>query len=714
MIHYTEMPTQLPQISSFGKIQTNSKTKRGADNKVIEDSRYEVYKVAASFAIHTSKYQDEKNQQFSVPYIWTINIAGTTFFGRTIEDFIEATELLKSFYKLNEARRLRLYAYRLVAEFQTIRKYFTVVDSFSAERRKPYYVILDNGLELYDAQAMVDKSVDNIASDLGLEYIDDKSPNEKRSSVMTLDADTLKFVQCHTDIIYKLVQDELNQVGSILKLPLTNTQRVRRHINKNCLQDKPYMAKVRNLTMQYDDFLLLKRCFTGGFTFANPRFRNKVIEDVTSLDIASAYPSIITTELFPMTTFKETVISSYAEFIDFVTDYQFCCAFDVTLYNLESKRDDIFLLNEDQIHYGTGKNVQTLGGKVDSADEITISLTNVDWVIFSQLYTFDTNRFVINQFMHARAGYLPNAIVRPVLDLYNDKTVLKGDKNSERQYKEAKVKLNSIYGMLVTDEVHRDTVKFENDLWTEELYDTYEAQLLKDVESLNNYNAKKSRTTFYGWGVWVTAYARRRLFSVILKTADDFVYCDTDSVKICNYDKYKTVFANDILRQKSRIDFAIQENKSLSRIDFAPKSKIDNEYKIIGVFEIEHTYSKFKALRSKQYVGIKNNELEVTCSGIPKKALSNHLMSISKNIDEAIDNFNYELDIPANATTIKTICFVDREMTKQIIDAHGNKLTVNVKSCVYYEPRGYSLSADSEFLEQSLLFSQGQVFTPTY
>lgn len=714
MIHYTKMNNKLPPISSISNPRrTNSKHQRTSGNKVVDGSQYEVYTIAASFAIHTSKYKDKKNKQFSIPYIWTINISGTTFYGRTMEDFVDAIAILKAFYGLHEKKRLRLYAYQLVSEFQTIRKYFEVIDSFSKEKRKPYYVVLKDGIELYDAHSMVDKSIDNIAADLDIDIAHDNKPNEKRSAAMTLSEDTLQYVNSYSNIIYQLVKDELKG-GSIFSLPLTNTQRVRKHINNICSNDLTYRSKVRKLTMEYDDFLLLKRCFTGGFTFANPRFRNKVVEQVTSLDIASAYPSIITTELFPMTSFKEMHIKSYAEFIDFVTDYQFCCAFDVTLYNLESKRDDIFLLNEDQVHYGTGKNVQTLGGKVDSADELTISLTNVDWAIFSQLYNFDTTRFVINKFMHARAGYLPQTIVKPVLDLYNDKTVLKGVKGKERQYKEAKVKLNSIYGMLVTDEVHRDTVKFENGLWSQDLFESYEEQLENDVASLKRYNDKPKRTTFYGWGVWVTAYARRRLFSVILKTADDFLYCDTDSVKVRNFDKYETVFKNDIVRQKSRIDFAIEEHKSFSRIDFAPKSKIDNEYKIIGAFEVEYTYSKFKTLGSKQYVGIKNNELEVTCSGIPKKALSNHLMSISTNIDEAIDNFNYQLNIPAYATTIKTICFVDSEMKRTIVDDDGNVLDVTIPSCVYYEPRGYSLTPDSDFIQDSLLFAQGQVFTETY
>ena len=713
MIHYSEMMTQLPPISSFGHHKINAKTPI-RDGKRITEERFEVYRVACSFAIHTSKYEDDKNKQFSVPYIWTLNIKGSIFYGRTIHEFTEATELLRQYYDLSPKKRLRLYVHRLVAEFQNIRKYFNVIDSFSAEKRKPYYVVFDNGIELYDAHAMTDKSIENIAADLDIEYIADKNPNMKRSPVMKLDEDTLQHIISYSNVVYTLIEDELLQYKSIIKLPLTNTQRVRRHINKHCISDTSYMNKVRSLTMTYDEFLLLKRCFTGGYTFANPTYRNRVLEEVTSLDISSAYPSIITTELFPMSPFAEYEIESYAEFIEFVTDYQFCSAFDITLYNLESRYDDIFLLNPDQIHEGTGVNVRTLGGKVDSADKLTISLTNVDWAIFSQLYTFDLDKIVIERFMGAKAGYLPFTLVNSVLQLYRDKTELKGVPGKERQYKEAKVKLNSVYGMLVTDEIQRNKVSYNKGSWDITSFNTFEEQLEKDIQTLNDYNNKKSRTTFYGWGVWVTAYARKRLFNVILKTAPDFVYCDTDSVKILNYEKYRTVFENDLVRQKNRIDFAVAEHQNLGRTDFAPKSPIDNSYKIIGVFEVEHTYSKFKALRSKQYVGIKNGQLEVTCSGIPKKALATHLQSISKSDTDAINKFNYQLDIPAEATGIYTICFVDGQTNRTITDHDSNTIQVNIPSCVYYEPRGYSLISDDDFIKNTYMMAQGQIFTATY
>lgn len=42
---------------------------------------------------------------------------------------------------------------------------------------------------------------------------------------------------------------------------------------------------------------------------------------------------------------------------------------------------------------------------------------------------------------------------------------------------------------------------------------------------------KKKFYLSYAWGVWVTAYARRNLWKMILQFPDDVVYCDTDSIK---------------------------------------------------------------------------------------------------------------------------------------------------------------------------------------
>lgn len=56
---------------------------------------------------------------------------------------------------------------------------------------------------------------------------------------------------------------------------------------------------------------------------------------------------------------------------------------------------------------------------------------------------------------------------------------------------------------------------------------------------IDKYNSDPNRFLSYAWGVFITAYARRNLFTGIMAMGKDYVYCDTDSIKFLNMDAHK-------------------------------------------------------------------------------------------------------------------------------------------------------------------------------
>ena len=85
--------------------------------------------------------------------------------------------------------------------------------------------------------------------------------------------------------------------------------------------------------------------------------------------------------------------------------------------------------------------------------------------------------------------------------------------------------------MSVTDIVHDEEI-YDNelDMWNEQ-----PADIEKEI---NSYNNSRTRFLYYPWGVFVTAYARANLWSGILSVGDDYLYSDTDSIKMKNYKKH--------------------------------------------------------------------------------------------------------------------------------------------------------------------------------
>lgn len=137
---------------------------------------------------------------------------------------------------------------------------------------------------------------------------------------------------------------------------------------------------------------------------------------------------------------------------------------------------------------------------------------------------------------------------------------------------------------------------------------------------------QQNRFLFYPWGIFVTAYARRNLFTGIHEAKDDYIYSDTDSIKIMNGKAHEAYFKayNMQVQMKLRaackyhgLPFSLCEPQTIKGIT-----------KTLGVWDFEGTYTRFKTLGAKRYMVQEPNALKangraydfsLTVSGVNKK-----------------------------------------------------------------------------------------------
>lgn len=150
-------------------------------------------------------------------------------------------------------------------------------------------------------------------------------------------------------------------------------------------------------------------------------------------------------------------------------------------------------------------------------------------------------------------------------------------------------KFNSIYGMAVTNNI-KDEVEFDNNtkIWSETPLENEEIQ-----EKL--FEEEKQGFLSFAFGVWCTAYARSNLLKNLIKLDEYILYCDTDSLKLCEgYDKKVIYEYNNFVENK------IKHVSKLLDIDIDKFAPVDSkgEKHMLGLFDFDGHYEKFITQRS--------------------------------------------------------------------------------------------------------------------
>ena len=644
-----------------------------------------------------------KGEKTAFMYVWAFGFSdnGYVVYGRTWEEYTEFVGMVEDFFQLHNERILITYVHNLGFEFQFMRKYFEWENVFSMDVRKPLKALSTNGIEYRDSLILsgfsLAKTAENLVSHNIVKLEGDLDYKKIRHSKTPLYPEELDYIKHDILIILYYINEQITQYLDITKIPLTNTGRVRKFVRHKCYYtDKNHRKSSRAKFQKYrslmldlnvqstDEYHQLKRAFQGGFTHANVEYSGRTLEDVSSIDFTSSYPAVMLAEKFPMSEAIETTAEELKEKgLDFYLD-KYCLLFDVKFTNLQSKISFENYISESKAY--SIKNSVINNGRVYSAEELKTTITDIDFRIIQQVYRWDEME-VANVKRYHR-GYLPKAIIESIVELYEGKTALKDVENMIVEYVVSKGMLNSIYGMTVTD-IIRDDITYLDD-WGLKPADV--------KEQLEKYNTSHSRFLYYPWGVWVTAYARKNLWTGILNISNDYVYSDTDSIKLLNYNKYKPFmdwYDSDLKRK-------LHEMCRFHNINFELLQPKDHTGKkaLIGVWDYEGTYKRFKTLGAKRYLEeTYEGDLYLTVAGLSKMNGIQYMKEQAGTNEKVFELFNDDLYIPKDRTGKMTHTYIDRESYFDIMDYEGNISTVNTLGGVHLENVDFTLNISKQYAE---------------
>lgn len=658
--------------------------KREFDKEERKMTKIEYINLSCGFDTEASSFY-VKDMKCAVCYCWQIGVNGTVYIGRTWEEFQDVLSQLRKFYDLNENRRLVLYVHNLSYDLQWIRKHLEWKSIFAREERKAMKAITTDGFEFRCSYFYTATSLEVACKNLTKYKIDKKVGDLDYRLIRTPLTKLTKKERgyCIYDVlgVMAIVQEAIEQYGDVTKIPLTNTGKVRLHCREKCLPNtvdgRQYRRFIHSLNIAgKEEYDVLKRAFAGGYTHANVKNVGKVHEKVRSLDFTSSYPTVMISEMYPMSSGKRRTDLTYDE----IKSGHRLSIFNVRFFGIREKAG----VPDHYISAGKCFNMKKPfldNGRIISADEIVMTITNVDLDIIDKTYDYDKIEIGL-AYTYAKS-YLPKALIECILDFYEKKTTLKDVDGEEATYMLFKGMLNSLYGMSVTDIVN-DNIIYVNGQWGTSVGDS--------EEQIAKYNKSRNRFLFYPWGVFVTAYARQNLWTGILECGDDYIYSDTDSVKILNFDKHKRYFDNynkDIIKKLEDTCKEYHINKERIR----PKT-VKGKEKPLGVWDDEGEYEGFKTLGSKRYLVKKDGEFKCTVAGVNKKKTSEYIAS--KDLPWEFFEDKMVVDEEHSGRLIST--YLDEGYDVEVVDYQGICYNGREESGIHMEPSEYHLTMTAEYL----------------
>lgn len=558
-----------------------------------------------TFDIETSTIEKTDGSFEGFMYHWQVCIDGYVCFGRTWKEFLtflrKMNRALKNF---DENHKLVCYIHNFSYEFQFLYSWIKLENVFAIDKRKPLKAIskeynIEFRCSYFLSNMNLEKFIENTPNAHYFKGSGDLDYHKIFTPQTNLTMSELGY--CFNDVmgLYEAVIHLLKE-DTLTTIPLTSTGYVRRECRINMRKNKKNRKQFIELRLDDKLYQLCKDSFRGGNTASNRYKTNFINYDVSSYDMSSAYPYAMISGLYPITPFQEETITS----LDMLDDYnnRYCTLAYYSFENVKLKKGVPFpyipyskCIEFIAPSYDTnfkGKEC-CYNGRVLEADFIKIAMTNYDYQIFINQYEYDQENVRVEDFYYSHKGFLPQELIDTVIEFFTLKSQLKGIEQKEYEYMKSKNKLNSLYGMIVTDIIRQENLF--NDQWEK-----------GENSTLDDYYSKRNNFLTYQWGLFVTAICRSNLQKAIDKIGLDCVYIDTDSVKyVGNHDEVFEQINQEMIAWCS-------DNDIINSV------KVGNQKYFLGLYDREKGYDEFVTLGAKKYAFKQNNKIGITVAGLNK------------------------------------------------------------------------------------------------
>lgn len=632
-----------------------------------------------------------------------------------------------------------------------------VYKMFASSVHKPYYYVTAEGVRYKDTVVLTQKKLEQLGKSLTKfdvhKMVGDFDYSKIRNGHTPFTKKEQGYVVNDTLVLAAYIAEEMETYKHLCYLPLTMTGIVRSFardamagnlkiykdfdkagilpndsklhllLNEGDLSKEETsqaaalakdMAGISGHSMQLTlpKYKEMRRAYTGGFTHSNPYRTAKINKDVQSWDFTSSYPTRMVSEKYAINDGYRVPSKELKNFLKTADKDNKLYMFDVSFSKIESIIDFDYYLSVSKCECDKDSLIES-NGRVVCAKNVKTTMLSTDWETFSKVYDMSDTKF--SNAWCFDLDYLPLGLVMSVLYFYKQKTKLKGIVGREKDYMRSKGRLNSLYGMTVQDPI-KDMVTYDDDEgWFNHSLKNFSESIFQ--KKIDEYNESKSRFLFYMWGIQISSYSRRELWKGIMECGDDYVYSDTDSIKVVNADKHKKFIKEYNAEITDKIN-ACLDHYHLDHELACPVDIKGNEHQL-GVWDPnDGFYSYFKTLGAKRYIDISkaNNVFEITVAGLSKKLGTKYMLdqchikyklipegyqikADKKQIRKLFDYFDDELYVPSDKTGKLAHYYIDHYEGFWNTDYRGNKEYIEDGGGCLLQPVDFTLSMSQRFAD---------------